>query len=134
MGIIQIIIILAISLLGRLISDLISFPLPETIISSIILFLLFEFKILKVEFFKEMIQICRKYLAFFFLPVGVGIMTQFGTRPVIDYFKVLFVMVLSTFIVMLLTGKFADIIIGIQEKIIGNQKSEITKVEEDRNE
>lgn len=122
MGLIQLIIILAISLLGRYLSDLISFPLPETIISSIILFLLLEFKWLKVDFFKEMLQVCRKYLAFFFLPVGVGIMTQFGIRPVGDYFKILLVMVVSTFLVMILTGKVADIIIAIQEKIFKNKK------------
>lgn len=43
-------------------------------------------------------------------------MTQLNSRPIMDYVKVLFIMVLSTFLIMLFTGKLADIIIGIQEK------------------
>ncbi|MCY7009240.1 CidA/LrgA family protein [Fusobacterium simiae] len=121
----QILIILVISLIGQYLSDIISFPIPRTIISSIILFLLLEFKILKVEYFKEVVNISRKHLAFFFLPVGVGIMTQFDSRPIIEYFKVLLIMIFSTFLIMLFTGKLADIIIDIQERILG--KSNLNK-------
>lgn len=113
----QIIIVLTISLVGQYLSDIISFPIPKTIISSLLLFLLLEFKVLKVEYFKEMLNISRKNLAFFFLPVGVGIMTQLNLRPTSDYFKVLLVMVVSTFLIMLFTGKIADIIIDFQKKI-----------------
>ena len=121
----QILIILVISLIGQYLSDIISFPIPRTIISSIRLFLLLEFKILKVEYFKEVVNISRKHLAFFFLPVGVGIMTQFDSRPIIEYFKVLLIMIFSTFLIMLFTGKLADIIIDIQERILG--KSNLNK-------
>jgi possible murein hydrolase exporter len=38
-------------------------------------------------------------------------------------------MVLSTFLIMLFTGKLADIIIGIQEKILGNKDKEEGKNE-----
>ncbi|MDC7954606.1 CidA/LrgA family protein [Fusobacterium simiae] len=121
----QILIILVISLIGQYLSNIISFPIPRTIISSIILFLLLEFKILKVEYFREVVNISRKHLAFFFLPVGVGIMTQFDSRPIIEYFKVLLIMIFSTFLIMLFTGKLADIIIDIQERILG--KSNLNK-------
>lgn len=121
----QILIILVISLIGQYLSNIISFPIPRTIISSIILFLLLEFKILKVEYFREVVNISRKHLAFFFLPMGVGIMTQFDSRPIIEYFKVLLIMIFSTFLIMLFTGKLADIIIDIQERILG--KSNLNK-------
>ena len=121
----QILIILVISLIGQYLSNIISFPIPRTIISSIILFLLLEFKILKVEYFREVVNISRKHLAFFFLPVGVGIMTQFDSRPIIEYFKVLLIMIFSIFLIMLFTGKLADIIKDIQERILG--KSNLNK-------
>ena len=117
----QWIIILAVALIGQFVSDLISFPIPKTIIASIILFLLLEFKVVKADYFKEVLAGCKKHLAFLFLPVGVGIMTQLNSRPIMDYVKVLFIM--------LFTGKLADIIIGIQEKILGNKDKEEGKNE-----
>ena len=123
----QWIVILAVALIGQFVSDLISFPIPKTIIASIILFLLLEFKVIKVDYFKGILAVCKKHLAFLFLHVGVGIMTQLNSRPIIDYVKVLFIMILSTFLIMLFTGKLADIIIGIQEKILGNKDNEDKK-------
>ena len=55
----QWIIILALALIGQFVSDLISFPIPKTIIASIILFLLLEFKVLKVEYFKGVLAGCK---------------------------------------------------------------------------
>ena len=88
-----------------------------------------EFKVVKADYFKEVLADCKKYLAFLFLPVGVEIMTQLNSRPIMDYVKVLFIMVLSTFLIMLFTGKLADIIIGIQEKTLGNKDKEEGKNE-----
>ena len=102
----QCLLILAISLLGQFLSDLISFPIPKTIIASLILFVLLELKVVKVDYLRGILDICRKNLAFFFMPVGVAIMTKLGERPSMDYLKV-----------MIVTGKATDIIIGIQEKI-----------------
>lgn len=65
----QWIIILALALVGQFVSDLISFPIPKTIIASIILFLLLEFKVVKADYFKEALASCKKHLAFLFLPV-----------------------------------------------------------------
>lgn len=112
----QIIIILTVSLAGQFLSDLIPFPIPKTILSSFIIFLLLELKILKVTFFKDILNILRKHLAFFFLPVGVGIMTQLNSKEMIDYFKILFLMIVSTFLIMLFTGKLSDMIIDFQNK------------------
>ena len=54
----QWIIILALALVGQFVSDLISFPIPKTIIASIILFLLLEFKVVKADYFKEALASC----------------------------------------------------------------------------
>ena len=113
----QCLLILAISLLGQFLSDLISFPIPKTIIASLILFVLLELKVVKVDYLRGILDICRKNLAFFFMPVGVAIMTKLGERPSMDYLKVLIVMIISTCVIMIVTGKATDIIIGIQEKI-----------------
>ena len=117
----QWIVILALALVGQFVSDLISFPIPKTIIASIILFLLLEFKVVKADYFKEALASCKKHLAFLFLPVGVGIMTQLKSEPAMVYVKVLIIMIISTILIMLVTGVLADIIIGAQEKILGDK-------------
>ena len=48
-------------------------------------------------------------------------MTQLNSRPVMDYIKVLVIMIISTILIMLVTGVLADIIIGAQEKILGGK-------------
>lgn len=113
----QCILILVIAILGECLSNFISFPIPKTIIASIILFFLLEFKIIKVEFLGGVIEFCRKNLAFFFMPVGIGIMKQFNSYPFIIYIKIFIVMIASTFCIMLFTGKMADLILKIQEKL-----------------
>lgn len=120
----QWIIILALALIGQLVSDLISFPIPKTIIASLVLFLLLEFKVIKVDYFKEVLAGCKKHLAFLFLPVGVGIMTQLNSRPAMDYLKVLLIMIISTFLIMLVTGVLADFIMGIQKKVLDKDDKE----------
>ena len=48
-------------------------------------------------------------------------MTQLKSEPAMVYVKVLIIMIISTILIMLVTGVLADIIIGAQEKILGNK-------------
>ena len=68
----QWIIILAVALIGQFVSDLISFPIPKTIIASIILFLLLEFKVVKADYFKEVLAGCKKHFSFSFSSCWCG--------------------------------------------------------------
>ena len=68
----QWIIILALALVGQFVSDLISFPIPKTIIASIILFLLLEFKVVKADYFKEALAGCKKTFSFPFSSCWCG--------------------------------------------------------------
>lgn len=116
--------ILIISLIGTTISKCIPFPISETVISSLILFLLLEFKIIKVDFLKDIIITCRKYLSFFFLPVGVGILKELELITMKTFSVVLITTVLATFLTMLIVGKVSDIIIDIHTKFFKKSKEE----------
>ncbi|MDO4690168.1 MAG: CidA/LrgA family protein [Fusobacterium sp.] len=120
----QCMLILIISLLGTTISKYISFPLSETVISSIILFLLLEFKIIKVDFLKNIVAICRKYLSFFFLPVGVGILKELELITMEIFLTVFTITILATFLTMLIVGKVSDIIIYIHTKFFKKKNEE----------
>lgn len=122
----QCMLILLISLIGTTISKCISFPVSETVISSVILFLLLEFKIIKIDFLKSIIIACRKYLSFFFLPVGVGILKELELLTMKTFFTALIITALATLLTMLLVGKVSDVIIDIQTKFF-KKKNEVEK-------
>ncbi len=48
-------------------------------------------------------------------------MTQLNSAPAMVYVKVLLIMIISTILIMLVTGLVADFIIKVQEKILGNK-------------
>ena len=48
-------------------------------------------------------------------------MTQLNSAPAMVYVKVLLIMIISTILIMLVTGLIADFIIKVQEKILGNK-------------
>ena len=119
----QLLIMFGTALLGQIISGLLPFPFPSTIIAAIILFLLLEFKIVKLEELKDATELSNKYLAIVFIPVGVAVMEYFGEFTMDVWLKIVVIIVVSTAATMMVTGKASDIIIGIQEKLSGGKKN-----------
>lgn len=119
----QLLIMFGTALLGQIISGLLPFPFPSTIIAAIILFLLLEFKIVKLEELKDVTELSNKYLAIVFIPVGVAVMEYFGEFTMDVWLKIVVIIVVSTGATMMVTGKASDIIIGIQEKLSGGKKN-----------
>lgn len=119
----QLLIMFGTALLGQIISGLLPFPFPSTIIAAIILFLLLEFKIVKLEELKDVTELSNKYLAIVFIPVGVAVMEYFGEFTMDVWLKIVVIIVVSTAATMMVTGKASDIIIDIQEKLSGGKKN-----------
>lgn len=119
----QLLIMFGTALLGQIISGLLPFPFPSTIIAAIILFLLLEFKIVKLEELKDVTELSNKYLAIVFIPVGVAVMEYFGEFTMDVWLKIVVIIVVSTAATMMVSGKASDIIIGIQEKLSGGKKN-----------
>lgn len=62
-------------LLGRLVAKYLPFTFPESIIGLIILFLLLETKILKLEWITPAGNLLMKHMAFLFIPAAVGMVS-----------------------------------------------------------
>lgn len=118
----QLFILFGTALLGQVISGLLPFPFPGTMIAALILFLLLEFNIVKLDQLKEVIHLSNKYLAFVFIPAGVAIMEYFLEFSPVVWLKIFFVVILSTGATMMVTGKVSDVIIALQEKVTGGKK------------
>lgn len=118
----QLFVMFGTALLGQIISGLLPFPFPGTIIAALILFLLLEFKIVKLDQLKDVVYLSNKYLAIVFIPVGVAVMEHFSEFSMDVWLKIVVIIIISTGATMMVTGKVSDVIIALQEKVTGGKK------------
>lgn len=118
----QLFVMFGTALLGQVISGLLPFPFPGTMIAALILFLLLEFNIVKLDQLKDVIHLSNKYLAFVFIPAGVAIMEYFLEFSPVVWLKIFFVVILSTGATMIVTGKVSDGMIALKKKRDGGEK------------
>jgi len=113
----QIALILGIWCVGEYISSFIQniVVVPGSIIAMILLFLLLQFKVVKIENIKEVSDFFLNNMAIFFVPAGVSLITSLNII-MNNIFVLLISVVLSTVIVMYVTG------IVVQKMIIRKNK------------
>ncbi len=120
-------IICGIYLIGESISSFFNLPVPGNILGMIILFSLLCLKIIKVEDIEHVADFLLKHLAFFFLPAGVGLMTSVNIIKD-TWIQILVVCVVSTVIVIAVTGLIVQAICGTKKikikegEVFGNNK------------
>ena len=100
--------------LGEIISKFLLLPIPGSIIGMIILFLLLNFKIIKLKSIDTLSHYILTNLAFFFIPPGVELISSYGILKG-DIFKLLFIVVSSTIIVAIITGLTVSMLIKKEE-------------------
>lgn len=111
------IIILGIYLIGELISKGFSLPLPGNIIGMIILLVLLCTKVIKVEKIENVSTFFLDHLSFFFIPAGVGLISSFDSiKDSLLY--ILLLCLITTAIVIIITGAVVQYIMKIQENKI----------------
>ncbi|WP_285766012.1 CidA/LrgA family protein [Peribacillus sp. SI8-4] len=74
--IVQLILLLVICKLGYYLADLFHLPIPGNVIGMILLFILLQTKVLKVEWIEQASGFLVKHLAFFFIPISISLMTM----------------------------------------------------------
>ncbi len=111
----EFIIIFAINYIGIIISTVFKLPIPGTIIGMLLFFLLLHFEILKVEKIERASSFLLLSMTLFFLPPGVKIMDNIGYLSG-NIMKVVFLIVITTFLTMGITSKIVEIMINIVEK------------------
>lgn len=118
----QLFILFGTALLGQIISGLLPFPFPGTMIAALILFFLLEWKVIKLDDIEEIIHLSNKYLAFVFIPAGVAIMEYFLEFSPVVWLKIFLVVIVSTGATMIVTCKASDGMIALKEKRAGGKK------------
>ena len=111
----QFMMILLVSFLGELLKYAIPLPVPASIYGLVILFILLETGVLKLDAVKDTAIFLIEIMPLMFIPAGVGLLTSWS---LLQSFLVplLVITVVSTFVVMIVTGKVTDFLISRKEK------------------
>lgn len=111
----QFAIILFISLLGELFRVLIPLPIPASVYGLVLMLLALITGILKVHQVKEVSALLIEIMPVMFIPAGVGLLESWpALRPV--WIPVVLITILTTVLVMVVTGRVAQRMIGKEDK------------------
>ena len=107
--------IFTINYVGILLSKILHLPLPGTILSLLLLFLMLQFKILKLEKIENAGNFLLLNMTIFFMPPTVKIIDSYELLEK-DLFKIIVIILVSTFLTMGITGKVVQLMIDLKER------------------
>lgn len=105
------------SLIGEVLSILIAsfIAIPGSVIGLVLLFLALQLNVLKVEQVDEVGTWLTSNMGIFFVPAGVGLMTNFGVLAD-TWWQLLIIMVVTTILMMIFVGKVVQSVKGLVMK------------------
>ncbi|MFR5264224.1 CidA/LrgA family protein [Clostridium sp.] len=111
----EMLIILAIYFVSEFISKSLHLPIPGNILGMLLLLFLLCTKVVKVEMIDKVSTFLLDHLAFFFIPAGVGIITAYNVLRG-NTIKLLTIAIVSTFVIMAISGVVVQWVINLMEK------------------
>lgn len=111
----QFLIILVINFVGVIIQNVFHLPLPGTILGMLILFILLWTKALKVESIEKVCDFLILNMIIFFLPPAVELLEYMALLKT-GFLKIIILLIATTVITMIVTGKTVDFCIKRMEK------------------
>lgn len=119
----QFMIILLVSFLGELLKYVIPLPVPASIYGLVILFILLETGILKLDAVKETSVFLIEIMPLMFIPAGVGLMESWGDLNSM-LLEVVVIILVSTVLVMGVSGKVTELVLKRSANKKGETKDE----------
>ncbi len=107
----QVGIILGITFLGEMIHSIIPLPIPASIYGLVIMLFCLYFKLVKVENVKQTGGFLIEIMPLMFIPAAVGLLTAWKDLKSI-WITIIIITILTTIIVMAVTGKTVQAIIN----------------------
>ena len=111
----QFLIILVINFAGVIIQNIFNLPPPGTILGMLILFVLLWTKVLKVESIEKVCDFLILNMIIFFLPPAVELLEYMALLKT-GFFKIIILLIVTTVITMIVTGKTVDFCIKRMQK------------------
>ncbi|RGD65092.1 CidA/LrgA family protein [Lachnospiraceae bacterium OF09-6] len=119
----QFMIILLVSFVGELLKYVIPLPVPASIYGLVILFILLETGILKLDAVKETAVFLIEIMPLMFIPAGVGLMESWGDLSSM-LVEVVVIILVSTVLVMGVSGKVTELVLKRSANRKGETKDE----------
>ena len=119
----QFMIILLVSFWGELLKYVIPLPVPASIYGLVILFILLETGILKLDAVKETSVFLIEIMTLMFIPAGVGLMESWGDLNSM-LLEVVVIILVSTVLVMGVSGKVTELVLKRSANKKGETKDE----------
>ena len=117
----QISLIFLICLLCEWVASLLPFPFPGSVLSMVVLFLLFALKWIKPDDIKETSGLLLGNMMLVFLPSFVSLMNYFDVlKHIVVQF--IFIVVVSTMVTFLVGGAVVTLVSRLQERIRNGKK------------
>lgn len=111
----QFLIIILVSCIGELLYYLIPLPIPATIYGLIIMLALLILKLVPLHAVKETAEFLIEIMPVMFIPAGVGLLVYWPQLKNI-IIPVSVIIVISSILVILATGKVSDFLINLRSK------------------
>lgn len=111
----QLFVLFAVSLAGETVSAILPFTFPASVAAMVILLLLLSFKVLKPEQMKESGSFLLDNMAFFFIPVCVGVL-EYWDVVVQNLWPILLISLLTTPLVFFVTGHVVQLTIRLMDR------------------
>jgi holin-like protein len=99
--------LLLFQLCGEFVSRVLDLPIPGNVLGMGLLLLGLLTNVVDIKWFEEAADILLSNMALFFVPAGVGVMV-YGNLIASEWLPISVATVLSTFVVMAVTGKLAQ--------------------------
>jgi holin-like protein len=100
-------ILLVCQALGEIISRIFKVPIPGNVLGMVLLLAALLLGLIKLKWVEDAAELLLKHMAMFFVPAGVGVML-YGGMIGREWLPITVATVVSTFVVMAVTGWFAD--------------------------
>ena len=111
----QFVIILFISFIGEALKYVLLLPIPASIYGLVLIFVLLETKVLKVEAVQDAGKFLIEIMPMMFIPAGVGLLNAWDTlKPVL--IPIIVILFVSTIVVMGVSGKVTQTMIEAEER------------------
>lgn len=112
-------VILAVTFIGEALRFFIPLPIPASIYGIIIMLMVLKTGIIKLEYVKEAAAFLIEIMPLMFIPAAVGIMASWEALQDI-YIPIIIITILSTVIVMAVTGRITQLMIRLEKRKIND--------------
>lgn len=116
----QLCIILGVTCVGELFKYFIPLPIPGSIYGLLLMLICLMTGFIKVDSVRETGEFLIEIMPLMFIPAGVGLMASWGQLSGI-LIPVMLITVISTFVVMVVTGKVTDYLLSKKSEKRGEQ-------------